>query len=359
MLGHSLSRLSDDAVRHGLLEAAIQERGTTARVLVYIAEFEERKLFSDGGYSSMQAWCVGKLHYSEDAASRRTRAARVARSFPVIFEMLKDGRLHLTAVTLLAPHLTPENADELLTATMHRSRTEIEMLLATRFPKPDLPTRVTIIPATFASTAPEAQSQPNSVTAGDPGAQQPCASAPARMSFTAPSRIAPRSPERFAVQVTVSKQAYDRLRHAQELLSHRIPTGSLAEVLDAVLELAIVQLERQKFGATRAPRATRGERSTNARHIPLHVKRQVWKRDGGQCTFVADGGHRCTSRWRLEFDHAIPVAQGGGLTVPNVRLRCRAHNQLEARRAFGAEFVKHRIAAQKERAAVRSRGADM
>ena len=57
----------------------------------------------------------------------------------------------------------------------------------------------------------------------------------------------------------------------------------------------------------------------------MHVKHAVWKRDGGQCTYVGENGHRCTSRKFLEFHHVVPYAMGGEATVENIQLRCRAH----------------------------------
>jgi hypothetical protein len=57
---------------------------------------------------------------------------------------------------------------------------------------------------------------------------------------------------------------------------------------------------------------------------------------------VSDAGHRCGERARLEFDHVEPVARGGQATVAGLRLRCRAHNQYEAERAFGAGFMEHK-----------------
>ncbi len=59
---------------------------------------------------------------SEDAAYRRIRAARAARDFPAIFDMIADGRLHLSGISMLAPYLAPANADELLAAAAGRSK---------------------------------------------------------------------------------------------------------------------------------------------------------------------------------------------------------------------------------------------
>jgi hypothetical protein len=68
----------------------------------------------------------------------------------------------------------------------------------------------------------------------------------------------------------------------------------------------------------------------------------VWERDGGQCTFVSANGTRCHARGFLEFDHIDPVARGGTPVIQNLRLRCRTHNQYEAERAFGADFMNHK-----------------
>jgi 5-methylcytosine-specific restriction endonuclease McrA len=119
-----------------------------------------------------------------------------------------------------------------------------------------------------------------------------------------------------------------------------VPPGDLDSVFRMGLELLVAKLERQKFAATDKPRV--GKPSKSPRNIPAHVKRAVWQRDGGRCTFVGDGGHRCEARRDLEYDHDLPVARGGEATVGNIRLRCRAHNQLEADREFGAEFMKNR-----------------
>ena len=95
----------------------------------------------------------------------------------------------------------------------------------------------------------------------------------------------------------------------------------------------------------------------NPRYIPAHVKRTVWERDQGQCTFVGDTGQRCESRKFLEYDHVDPVARGGQATVQGLRLRCRGHNQLEAERTFGAGFMNAKREEARRAAAARTRAA--
>jgi 5-methylcytosine-specific restriction endonuclease McrA len=72
------------------------------------------------------------------------------------------------------------------------------------------------------------------------------------------------------------------------------------------------------------------------------VRRAVFDRDGGRCTYVSPDGHRCDSRWQLELDHVQPAALGGASTVENTRLRCKAHNTLHAEETFGREHMARR-----------------
>jgi len=116
-------------------------------------------------------------------------------------------------------------------------------------------------------------------------------------------KVAPLSPQRFALQLTMGQSMHDKLRHAQALLSHQIPSGDVAHVLERALDALILQLEKRKFAATARPRPDRRRGTARRRCIPADVKRAVWERDQGQCTFVSETGHRCTARKLLEFDH--------------------------------------------------------
>jgi 5-methylcytosine-specific restriction endonuclease McrA len=150
-------------------------------------------------------------------------------------------------------------------------------------------------------------------------------------------RVTPLAPRRYALQLTMSQHMHDQLRRAQELLSHSVPSGDAAQVLERALDLLVESLEKRKCAAVVKPRASR--ESTRARYVPAHVRRAVWQRDGGQCTFVSGDGHRCDSRTFLELDHVLEVARGGRATVDGMRLRCHAHNQYTAELTFGREFM--------------------
>ncbi len=159
MSRYTLTHLTDSTLLRDLKTLLSQERSATALLIAHLAEVDARRLYAPAGYPSLFNYCVEELHFSEESACRRIRAARVAREYPAVFDLLADGRLHLTAVDLLAPHLTAQNADELLAAAAHKSRAGIERLLAERFPQPDLPTLITPVaprlsPGTVAPPAP-------------------------------------------------------------------------------------------------------------------------------------------------------------------------------------------------------------
>jgi hypothetical protein len=338
---YCLSHLSDPVLLRGLATLVSQDRATTAALLAHLAEVDARKLYLPAAYPSMFAYCVGELRLSEDAAYKRIQAARAARQFPAIFAAVADGRLHLAAVCLLAPHLTADNADELLAAAAHRSKTELEQLLAECFPRPDVPALIQALSP--APTLGAGQLAPGQVATDTPehAGAFPAQLAPGQVEVPAPrSKVTPLAPERFALQVTIGQSTYEKLQYAQALLSHQLAPGDLAAVVDRALEALIGQLEQRKFAATAKPRPRRS--TANPRYIPAHVRRSVWARDGGQCTFVSATGKRCPARSRLEFDHLDPVARGGQATVARMRLRCRAHNQYAAECTFGTAFMSNK-----------------
>jgi 5-methylcytosine-specific restriction endonuclease McrA len=338
MPNFSLSHLSDEALRRDLHAAVSRETAGTATVVAHIAEFDARKLYVPAAYPSMFAYCVGELHLSEDAAYKRIQAGRVARRCPGVLEALADSRLHLTAVVLLAPHLTPKNEAELIAASTHKSKAEIEQVLAERFPRLDVPTRVEAIrPAVPANSLPVLEPVRNW-----PVAEQVSApTVPATAEALPPRpRVAPLAPQRFALQVTIGQGTYEKLQHVRALLGPASGSADLAAVLDRALDALARELEKRKFAATSKPRRRRP--SDGKRHVPAAIKRAVWQRDGGRCTFVGESGRRCEARAGLEFDHVHEVARGGAATVGGIRLRCRAHNQYEAERTFGPDFMRHK-----------------
>jgi 5-methylcytosine-specific restriction endonuclease McrA len=345
---YDLVHVTDSVLLRDLTALVAQDRSTTANLLAHIAEVDARRLYAPAGYSSMHAYCVEELRLSEDAAFRRIRAARAARQFPALFEEVAEGRVHLAAVSLLAPHLTTENVEQLIQAATNRKKAEIEFWLAERFPGPEVRAVIRPIADRSAAATPGAEELVLERVGEETGSKAPqlvlgrvgrIVSAEDASPIQEP--VSPPEP-RFLIQLTVSKSTHDKLRYAQSLLSHAVSRRDVAQVLDRALDALIADLEKRKFGASRGcnrPRAARQRRSERSRYIPAPFRRAVWERDHGKCTFVNANGARCNTREYLEFDHVDPLARGGKTTIDGLRLRCRAHNQYEAERTFGAAFM--------------------
>jgi hypothetical protein len=337
MQSYALSQVTDEELLADLHALVVTDRQTTAALLAHLAEVDARELFLPAACTSMHVYCVRVLRLAEEVAYKRIRAARAARRYPQIFDAIADGRLHVTGIVVLAPHLTDANVDEVLAAAAHRSKAELEMLVAGLAPKPD-------VPAFIAPVDP--QTSALGVLQLDPDP------APGQRSPPPVTRTTPLAPDRFALQVTVSQATRDKLERAQALMRHRNPSGDLAEVVDRALDALLEKLEKQKFAATTRPRAKKARPDeANPRYVPNDVKRDVHERDGEQCTFVGANGERCTENGFLELDHRTPVALGGQSTADGMRVLCKPHNQYEANRILGAELMQRKLDEAKQRRA--------
>jgi len=136
--------------------------------------------------------------------------------------------------------------------------------------------------------------------------------------------------------VTVSRRFLEKLEAARAALSHARPGATAEEILEAGLDLVLAQQAKRK-GLVEKPR--KEPPPAKADHVPAHVKRAVWTRDGGRGQWPLESGGICGSTLRVEFDHVIPRARGGPSTVANGRLLCAVHNQLAARRAYGDAWM--------------------
>ena len=283
--------LTDDELIARIASSTGAARGETATLVAHLAELEKRELHLARGVRSLYGYCRDALHLSEHESWNRMEAAHAARRFPVIVPMLAEGLLHLTAVCLLSPRLVDENHLALLGGAIHKSRREVEELLARWFPS-------------------------------DPGASW------------LRRVVAPLAADRYQVTFTVTGSTIAKLRQAQDVLSHAVPSGDVAEIFDRAMDALLAEAGRRRHGATDRPRTAR-DTAPGSRHIPAAVERAVWVRDEGQCAFVADTGRRCEERKFLEFHHRVPWTAGGPPTPANISLRCRAHNAYESSVYFG------------------------
>jgi hypothetical protein len=244
----------------------------------------------------------------------------------------------LTAVRLLAPHLTTENHRAVLESARGKTKLQVQEIVARLSPQPDVPASVRRLaaPATHPPSPATVRSGDASPPQTPPRDLSPPAAPPAASSAPLPARpaaVAPLSPDRYRLQLTISGDTLEKLRLAKDMLSHAVPTGDDAAVLDRALTALLVDLARKKCADTPRPRRSQGP--ADPANIPARVKRIVWVRDGGRCTFVGASGHRCEERRFVQFQHVDPRALGGEATADKIVLMCARHNDYEGRLYFG------------------------
>jgi hypothetical protein len=320
----SLQSLSDNQLLERLTVLVAQSRTVTSEVVLHLVEVEDRRLHLALGFPSLFAYCVEVLHFSEQETYDRILVARLTRRFPVLFDLLADGSLHLTAVRLLAPHLTADNHEDLVAAAKHKSKRQIELLLAERFPRPAVPAEIRKLPERRPS--PPLWVAPTEL----PPAPAPPAT-PARRPV-----VSALSAAEYKIQFTASARLHEKLLQARDGLRHCVPNGDPAAIFERALDALLEKLAREKKGAVKSPRPPR-ETGKRSRLVPAQVRREVYARDGEQCSFVSADGRRCSEKGWLELDHIRPYGKGGSTVTGSVRVLCRMHNQFEAERAYGRE----------------------
>src|SRR3989304_936487 len=157
-----LHSISDDGLLRRLAEVLRQSRRVESDLVAHIGEVDARRLFAREASSSMFTYAIEVLHLSEAEAYLRIAAARASRKYPILLAMLSDGRIHLSGIGKLAPHLTDENCEKVLARAAHKSKREIEELVAELVPKPDVPPTVRKVPAR-AETASAPELRPDAV----------------------------------------------------------------------------------------------------------------------------------------------------------------------------------------------------
>lgn len=142
----SIRRLSDDELAAKLDLLSHQKHAIDAEMLLCLSEIERRRLYREQACSSLFEFCVARLGQSEDVAYKRVGAARLMLQFPSIYELLVQGRIHLTGLMLLKPLLTEANHHDWLAVASGKSKRQIEKLIATRHPLPDVPSSIRKLP---------------------------------------------------------------------------------------------------------------------------------------------------------------------------------------------------------------------
>jgi 5-methylcytosine-specific restriction endonuclease McrA len=400
----TLCDVSDDELLGGLWNLLKLGARNEACIVAHLAEVDARRLTLLGG-SSLFDYCVRRLGLSEHEAYLRIAAARAARKFPLIFELLEHGQIHLSAIALLGRHLTLANHVDVLTEARGKTKRALLKMMARRWPKADFSSYVRRLPVPS-----------EGVAAGPTG------------SFQYLNELT------FRLELCLSTEQQRKLELARDLLSHANPSGNLSLVVERALDLLIAQQQSRKFGVTKRSRrieknvdasletplaqvgsvtpgvdaasagaktdagtpgvgaapsgkkvgaATHGARLARAvdesassdsvqtkssmghvgdehsktslrrghrAHIPNEIRRQLLERDGFCCSYTSPAGERCQCRQFLQIHHEKAWSKGGPDSLENLRLVCAQHNQMLGELEFGQRH--ERVPAQSCRAAV-------
>lgn len=320
-------------IRDGLYEElkslAAQERKITNEILLLMNRIQKERIYLEWGFSSMYEVLVRGLGYSSSAAFRRIEAAKILLSVPEVEEKLEAGQVNLTT---LARAQTIMKAQEKATGKR----------LTTDFKK-------RVISAIEEKSADEAERSLFQMM-------------PESKSTVNQERRVAVDDETTRHTMNFSKRMSENLKRAKEVLSHKFPNATDAQILGFALEFLLdrtdplkkVECNRRestKLKATKAsePKATETKTTEPKATVPKvsapkvtaaaaagRVRRNLLKAAEGSCTYRYPAtGRICGSRYQLEIDHIRPKAFGGDNRPENLRVLCRAHNLMMADRAFG------------------------
>ena len=346
-----LKSLSNEALLSRLSKLVRQSRRIESVLVAHIAEVDARRLYAREAMPSMHQFCTGVLGLSDAEAYLRIEAARTSRRYPMVLTMLEDGRLHLSGIGVLAPLLKTLDRDDgevLLQRAVHKRKRELKVLVAELEPRPDVPPSIRKAPERQPKTAQpaprtslpdpftETQTSREEITTSGRSDPEPRRK-PVATSRDHREKVEPLAPARYIVQFTVSGELRDKLDRLKGLM----PGHDLASLIEAAVSEKLERLEAKRFGKTSKPRKTLGEADTSSgvRGISAPVKRFVWERDGGRCTFVSQDGRRCPERHDLEFHHRKAFGLGGDRSPANLALMCKQHNLYLAERDYGKELI--------------------
>jgi len=336
----SLKNISNVELINRLKDLVKREQYLTVNILPHLIEVERRKLYLGIGFRSLYDYCTRELKYSESGAMRRIYAARAIEKCPSAMRYLRNGRVNLSTLSLVWKYISPE----ILNRISGKSKREVEAIVADfnighyakDRTKPVVVERVIKQPATeckeiyrrgggklFASVD-------NSTRAKK-------------------EKVVCQKVKMHEVRCLIEDDVMERLERCKTLLSGKFPKGlNYSELLNVLSEAWLerhdpLKREERRVSSKQRSQSTSTPKSngTVTRHIPAVTRDAIFNRDGGSCTFIGETGKRCESTWDVETHHdGRPFGRGGDHSPKNLRLLCRAHNQLQAEKEYGKQAIK-------------------
>lgn len=287
-----LKLLSDECLDQSLFAYVRKEKEVLKEILCHIAEVDRRRLFLRLGYSSLYVYLTERMSYDGGSAQRRIDAARLAQQVPSVLESIDQGEITLAQVTFLQKSLRQAKGNQISL----ESKTELLESLKNK---------------TLAETQVEV-----------------CKSLDIPLKET--PKISHQANESVRLEVTLTKEQWEKIKTMRELLSSTLPSGEWDQVLEYVAGKVIEQ-------KTRGVKSRSSDESGSV--LSPQLKRQVLQRD--QCCQYKSQqtGKMCGSKWNLQVDHIRPRWAGGTNELSNLRAVCANHNQELYRQQAGIRRV--------------------
>jgi hypothetical protein len=303
-----LSNVSDDVLLERTVRYARAERKMTHIVLWHIHEVERRRLYAQLRYESIFKYISQHLGYGEKAAYERMHASRLLGKMPELAAKIEAGTLNLTQVVQVQSCINKEiragnKVDQAQTAKIFE---KIESLSGEK---------------TLKTLAVEFNQ-------------------PIQMHEV----IQPQRDNTVRAGLIFTDEEMDVMKHVKDLLSHVLPNPTWAELTVYLAKKQIKAIEGNALKKSKVldlsdkagvqVKATQRFCATKERKaIKVTTRRQLMENAGKCCEFVnLVSGQRCDGVYQLQVDHKIPVALGGSNDISNLRILCRTHNLLEAKR---------------------------
>ena len=330
---NTITQLSDRELVRETESLRAKEKRLLHKLLGHFGEVDSRKLYRDEGYSSMYAYLRDALGYSEGGAYRRIAVARLVKRYPEVYSALEAGELTLSTASGLAKCSEDESFLSLLERAKGMTSEEVSQLVA----KPKVVKRketVRVVRAVPPKRAVEPSAESSLLIEGE--------------LEESTSKMEVMEELGYSVNIHVDGEFMRLYREVKALAGGRSMKDVFGKVLkDYVKRNSPKEKQKRRSASAKATANTESRKvrmikassSKQTRHIPAPVKDEVFLRDNHQCTFKSDTGNRCCATEHLEVDHIVPFARGGSHDPENLRLLCRAHNQLEAERVFGREAI--------------------
>lgn len=361
----------------------LSEKQNVARLIAHISEIGDRKYHLKLGYKNLFDYCVKRLHLGEGSVYRRTQVSRICRRHPQILESLHAGHLNLTGASLIAPHLTADNAETLISEAGGKTKQEIKELIVKFAPKEPFKPSFRKNPSKSPKPEEAKMSEEDTKTLKLEGlsANDPAVRAENHKVFPSNGQrtrdiFEPATEDTFNIRFNAGKEFEENFNRLCEVLGVENARTNIEKVLGQAIKIALdkkdpkrrleqrrkreekkktacsgkscpgdgEEKEKQEKKKLEAHKTKQTSESTTAiRYVSQKVKERVFEKAGHQCEYQSPEGVRCSSRTGLQIDHILPFAICNSNDEENLQILCPAHNQFAAEEFYGSKYIEQKI----------------